>query len=179
MPSASTQARPPWVSSAACWTRWVVKVPSIGDGGLRQRGSRRRRIRRGFPRRCCGWRCATRCCRRLVAVDHRRARRDRLLGIDHRRQDFVVDLEPPAAFLGGGLGLGDHGGDLLPDEADDVVEHAGVVRIHPVPLVPRGREQAVRRVLEASAPRARRERRAPPLVDRDDLRVRMRRAQQS
>jgi len=28
IPSASTQARPPWVSSAACWTRWVVKVPS-------------------------------------------------------------------------------------------------------------------------------------------------------
>ena len=27
-PAVSTQASPPWVSSAACWTRWVVKVPS-------------------------------------------------------------------------------------------------------------------------------------------------------
>ena len=114
---------------------------------------------------------------RLVAVKHGRAGRDRLRGIDHRRQDFVFDLQPAAAFLGGGLGLGDDGGDLLPDEADDIVEHAGVVRIHPVPLVPRGREQAIRRVFvcQHRVHAGDAERRA--LVDRDDLRVRMWRAQ--
>ena len=67
--------------------------------------------------------------------------------IEHRRQDLVVDLEPAAAFFGGGFAVGDDGRDLLADEAHDVVEHAGVVGIHPVLLVPRGREQTSRRIL--------------------------------
>ncbi len=77
---------------------------------------------------------------RLIRVDRRRAGGDRLYRIDHRGQDFIVDLEAAAAFLGGGFGLRDHGRDLLPDESDHRVEHAGVVGIHPVLFVPRGRK---------------------------------------
>jgi hypothetical protein len=80
----------------------------------------------------------------LVTVQHGGIRCDRGVRIDHRRQDFILNLEPAAAFLGGGFGFGDDRRDLLPDEADDIVEHTGIVRVHPVPLVPRGREQAVR-----------------------------------
>ena len=76
-----------------------------------------------------------------------RPRCDRLRWIDHRRKDVVVDLEAAAAFFGGSLGLRDHGRHLLPDEADDIVEHAGIVRVHPGLLVTRGGEQPVRRVL--------------------------------
>ena len=140
----------------------------IGDGGLRRARPRRRRTRHAFPRRCCAAASATRFAVRLVGMDDRRARRDRLLGIEHRRQDLVVDLEPAAAFLGGGFGLGDDGGDLLPDEADDVVEHAGVVGVHPVLLVPRGREQrsgASSCVSTACTPGTAS---AARLVDRDD-----------
>ena len=113
----------------------------------------------------------------LVTVDGGRARCDRLRGIDHRRQNFVLDLEPAAAFFGGGLGLRDHSGDLLSDEADDIVEHASVVRVHPGFLVPRGGEQPVRYVFVAQhrMHAGNGERRA--LVDRDDFGVRMRRAQ--
>ena len=84
--------------------------------------------------------------RRLVAMDHRCARCDRLRGIDHRRQDVIVDLEPATAFFRRRLGVGNDDGNFLADEADDVVEDTGIVRIHPVLLVPRRREQPIRRV---------------------------------
>ena len=86
--------------------------------------------------------------RRLVAVDGWRARRNRLCGIDHGGENFIGDLKPAATFLGGGFGLGNHGCNLLPDEADDIVEHFCVFGIHPVFFVPRRREQPVRRVFE-------------------------------
>ena len=67
--------------------------------------------------------------RRLV-VQHRRARRawpppgrTRRAAPRSRRHDA------PAARLGGGLGVGHHGGDPLADEAHHVVEHPGVVGI--------------------------------------------------
>ena len=110
-------------------------------------------------------------------MQHGGIRRDGGGGIDHRRQDFVLNFEEAAAFLGGGLGVGDHSGDLLPDKADDIVEHLCVVRVHPVPFVPRGREQAVRCVFKRQhrVHAGDAERRTP--VDRDDFRVRTRRTQ--
>ncbi len=115
--------------------------------------------------------------RRLVGVEPGRARCDRLRRIDHIRQNVVVDLEAAAAFLRGGLGFRDHGGDLLTDEADDIVQHAGVVRIHPGLLVPRGREQPVRRIFEGQHRMHAGNGQCRGLVDRYDLCVRMRRAQ--
>ena len=99
----------------------------IGHGGLRQRRGDVAEFAMGFGDDVAR-RVGDAMLRRLVGVDHGRARRDRLRGIDHGGQDLVFDLEPAAAFLGRGFGLGDDGGDLLADEADDVVEHAGVVR---------------------------------------------------
>ena len=115
--------------------------------------------------------------RRLVAVNHGRALFDRLRRIDHRGQNVVFDLEAAAAFLGGGFGLCDHSGDLLPDEADDIVQHAGIVRVHPVFLVPRGRKEAVRRIFESQCRMDAGNAQRRCLVDRDDSGVRMRRAQ--
>jgi hypothetical protein len=145
----------------------------IGDGGLRQRARDIAKFAVGFRddiAACVG----DAVCRRLVAVNHRGARRDGGGRIDHRRQDFILNLEPAAAFLGGSFGFGDHRRDLLPDEAGDIVEYFRVVGIHPVPLVPRGREQPVRRVFKRQhrVHAGDAERRA--LVDRDDFRVRMR-----
>ena len=113
------------------------KSTFIGDGGLRQRARDIAKFAMGFRHDIAA--CVRDAvCRRLVAVNRRGAGRDGDCRIDHRRQDLVCDVELPAAFLRGGFGFGDHGGDLLPDKADDIVEHTGVVRIHPVPLVPRG-----------------------------------------
>ncbi len=114
--------------------------------------------------------------RRLVDVKQRRAWCDRLRRIDHRRQDVVIDLEPTAAFFSCCLGFSNHGGDLLSDEAHDIVEHAGVVRIHPGFFVPRGGEQAVRRVFVGQDRMHAGHGQRRGLVDRDDLGVRMRRA---
>ena len=107
-----------------------------------------------------------------------RARRHRLLGIDQRRQNLVVDLQPAAGLLGCAFTVRNDGGDLLADEADDIVEDAGVLGIHPVLLVPRRREQHRGRILmrqdrvHAGYGHRRRS------VDRDDPGVRMRRAEQ-
>ena len=148
----------------------------IGYRGLRQRGGDIAEFAMDF-RDDVARRIGDPMGRRLVAVDDRRARCDRLRGIDHRGQDFIIDREPTTAFFGGGLGVGDHGGDLLPDEADDLVEHFGVVRVHPVLLMPRRREQPVRRVLISQHRLHAGNFQRGALVDRNDLRVRMRRAQ--
>ncbi len=110
-------------------------------------------------------------------MDDRCTQGDRLRGVDHRRQDFVFHHELAAAFLSGGLAFSHDGGDLLADEADDIVEHAGVVRVHPVVLMPGGREQPIRRVLmgQHGVDTWNRKRRVP--VDGDDPSVRVRRTQ--
>src|SRR5882724_7974138 len=79
--------------------------------------------------------------RRLVAVDQGRAWCNRRGWIEHIRQNVVIDREAAAALFGSGFRLGDDGGYLLSDETDDIVQHAGVVRVHPGPLVPRRGEQ--------------------------------------
>ena len=168
LPVASTQARPPWVSRARVLDPLGGERALVGDGGLRQRGGDIAVFAVGF-RHDVALRVGDPLLRRLVAVNEGRARRDRLRRIDHRRQNIVVDLEAAAAFLGGGLGLRDHGGDLLSDEADDIVEHAGVVRVHPGLFVPRGGEQAVRRVFEGQHRMHAGNGQRRGLVDRDDL----------
>ena len=115
----------------------------IGDCGVRKCGSDIAVFAMGF-RHDVAWAVGNAMLNRLVAVQDRRARRDRLCRIKHRRQYFILDLETAAAFFGGSLGLRDHGRDLLPDEANDLVEHARVVRIHPRLLVPCGGEQQIR-----------------------------------
>ncbi|MGY4503057.1 hypothetical protein ACVWYH_007014 [Bradyrhizobium sp. GM24.11] len=113
-----------------------------------------------------------------IGMNERSARRHRLFGIDQRRQDLVVDLQPSASLLGSAFTLGDHGCDLLADEAHDVIEDAGVLGVHPVLLVPCRREQHRGRILmrqdrvHAGYGHRRRS------VDRDDPGMRMRRAQQ-
>ena len=128
----------------------------IGDGGLRQRGRDVAIFTMLFGDDVAP-RIGDAVFRRLVAVNDRCARCDRQRRIEHRRQDLVVDLEAAAALFGGGFGLRDDSGDLLPDEADDVVEHAGVVGVHPVPSrAARSRTGGPARP-HASAPHARRE----------------------
>ncbi len=82
-----------------------------------------------------------------LLVQDRRARRHGRFRIEHGGQQLVLDLEQAAAFLRGALGLGHHGGDPLADEADDVVEHVGVVGIDQVILVRRRRVELARHVL--------------------------------
>ncbi len=148
----------------------------IGDSGLRQRARDIAKFAVGF-RHDIAARVRDAVCRRLVAVNRRGAGRDGGSRIDHCRQDFILNLEPPAAFFGGSFGFGDHRRDLLPDEADDIVEYFRVVGIHPVPLVPRGREQPVRCVFKRQHCVHAGDVKRGALVDRNDLRVRMRRTQ--
>ena len=77
-------------------------------------------------------------------------RRIRLHGgdrIEHRGQDFVLDLERSAAGFGGGLRLGDDRGDPLADKAHHIVENVAVVGIDEVVLVGSGAVEPARDVL--------------------------------
>ena len=57
--------------------------------------------------------------------------------IEYRRQDLVGDVEQPASFFGCGFGFRDDCGDALANEAHNVVEHIGVVRVNQMVLVDR------------------------------------------
>ena len=85
---------------------------------------------------------------RALVVDHWRAGPHRLFRIEHSGQQFVIDGELATAFFRRRLAVRDHRRDALPDEADDAVEHGGIVRIAAFVLVPRRREQFLWRVLE-------------------------------
>ena len=85
---------------------------------------------------------------RPLVVQKRRVGAHRLLGVEHRRQHLVVHLEPPATLFGGGFAVGDHGSHPLADEANHIVEHAGVVRIVGADLMARRGIQPWRRILE-------------------------------
>ena len=138
-PSSSSQPIAPWVSSCACVTRCVRQVPRDGDRARRERGvdvaadavvERRDDVAGGLGHPVRGG---------PVGVQHRCARAPGLLGIEDRGEDVVLDGEQAAGLLGGRGRLGDHGGHPLPDEAHDVVEHAGVVGVVLAVLVPGGR----------------------------------------
>ncbi len=81
-----------------------------------------------------------------LIVQLRRAGPHRFLGIEDGRQNLVLDLEFAAAFFRGGLGIGNDGGDALPDEARDVVEHVGIVGIDAIIFVNRRRVELARDV---------------------------------
>ena len=71
-------------------------------------------------------------------MDHRCSGLHRLLRVKDRRQDLVVDLDPAAAFLCGGLAIGHHGRYPLSDVPHYIVQHVGVVRIDEVVVVDGG-----------------------------------------
>ena len=75
---------------------------------------------------------------RPVRMQQRRARRPCLLRIEHRGQHLVLDHDAAGRVLRGRERVGDHGGDPLSDEADDRVEHEGVVGVVGPDLVARG-----------------------------------------
>ena len=77
----------------------------------------------------------------LPPVDRRGAGAQRVLRGEHRVQQLVLHLQRPDAGFRRGHGLGDDGGDPLPDEPHHVVEHPGVVGIVGVQLVLRGGKQ--------------------------------------
>ena len=85
---------------------------------------------------------------RAFVVDHRRAGRIASSGSNTAGSISYSTLSRAAALLGGGLALGDHGGDPLADEAHDVVEHPGVVGI-----VSRASWRAVENSTRAAHPR--------------------------
>ena len=175
-PSSSTKAMPPWVSRARVLHALRRERAFISHGGGRQSAAAT------SPNSPCVSAAILRCrigdaiLGRLAGMDHRRALGDRCCRIDHMRQYLVSHLEAPAAFFGGAFAGRHHRRDFLADKPHDIVEHAGIVGVHPVFLVPRGREQFLRRVLVGQDGMDARhgERRAP--VDRDDSGVRMRRA---
>ena len=71
----------------------------------------------------------------LVAVDQRGAGAHGVLRGEDGVQHLVLHLQRPDAGFRRGHGVGDDGGDPLPDEPDHVVEHPGVVRVVGVELV--------------------------------------------
>ena len=107
----------------------------------------------------------------------RRAGSHRLLGVEDGRQHLVLDLDLAAPFLGGGLGLGHHGGHPLPDEAHHVVEHVGVVGIDAEVVVDGGGVELPRHVLPGEDRMHARHGERGVLVDRDDAGVGVRRAE--
>ena len=77
----------------------------------------------------------------LVPVDRRRAGAQRVLRGEHRVQHLVLHFQRPDAGFRRGHGIGDDGGDPLPDEPDHVIQHPGVVRVVGVELVLRRGKQ--------------------------------------
>ena len=78
----------------------------------------------------------------LFVVQDRRARRHRRFRVEHCRQDLVVDLEQAAGGFRGAFGFGHDGRHALADEADDIVEHVGVVGVDEVILMRGGASRA-------------------------------------
>ena len=97
--------------------------------------------------------------------------------IEHRRQYFVGDVEQAAGPFGGGLALGDDGGDPLADEAHDVVENVGVVGVDQMVFVERGAVEPTRNVLPGEDLDHAGDRHRPLAADGEDARVGVGRAQ--
>ena len=71
-----------------------------------------------------------------------RARGGGVGGVEDGGEEVVFDVEGAGARFGGALVRGDDGGDTLADEADGVVEQAGVVGVGAGVFVAGGGEQA-------------------------------------
>ena len=112
-----------------------------------------------------------------LLVQDRRPRQHGDFRIEHRRQQLVLDFEQAAGFLGRALGLGHHRSDALADEADDIVEHVGIVGIDQMIFMRRRRVELARYVLPGEHPDDAGHRKRLVALDRFDARMRMRRAQ--
>ena len=64
---------------------------------------------------------------RALMVDDGGVRAHRFIGVEHRWQNLVFHFEFATTFLGGRFTVGDHRGDPLPDESDNIVQHIGIV----------------------------------------------------
>ena len=113
----------------------------------------------------------------LLFVQDRRVRLHGHFRIEHRRQQLVFDLEQAAGCFRGALGLGHHRRDPLADEAHDIVENVGVVRIDQMILVRRRRVELARHVLPGEDRDDAGHGERLVALDRLDARMRMRRAQ--
>ena len=71
----------------------------------------------------------------FVRVELRRSRLHGLLGIEDRRQNFVVDVDQPAGLLGDCLGVGIDGHHALPLEPHHVVQNVGIIRVAVIVVV--------------------------------------------
>ena len=114
---------------------------------------------------------------RPLVVEDRRARLHRGFRIEHRRKQFVIDLELAATGFGGCLAFGDHRSDPLADEAHDVIQHGGVIGVAAFILVSRARIELSRRVFPGQNGTHARHRQCGVFADRFDPRMGMRRAQ--
>jgi len=112
-----------------------------------------------------------------VLMQDGRTRLHRRGGLEHRRQDLVAHLDQPAGALGGGFSLGDHRGHALAGEAHHIIEDVGVVGINEMVLVGGGAVEPARNVLPGEDVDHARHRPRFFLIDGDDARMRVRRAQ--
>ena len=87
----------------------------------------------------------TRVC--MLVVQHRRARLHRLLGIENRGENFVIDFDEPAGRFGDAFGVGDNGSHSLADKTRDLVQNERVVGIDAVIVVQGGRVTTLWHVL--------------------------------
>ena len=110
-------------------------------------------------------------------VDERRARPQGFLRVEHRRAQPVFHAQGPHAGCRRRLALGDHRGDALADKADDGIEHPRVGGGVPRVLVAPGGEAGPRRILVRQHGDDARQSQRRRAVDRDDLGMRMGRAQ--
>ena len=94
------------------------------------------------------------------------------------RQYLVFDLDASTGFFGRSFTFRNHGRDLLPDEAHDVVKHARVVRVHPRLFVLCGREQLLRRIVMGQHSVHTADAQGVACVDRNDPGMWVRRAQE-
>ena len=78
---------------------------------------------------------------------------------------------------GGGFGFGDDGGDALTDEARDVVEHVGIVWVDAIVFVDSRAVEAARNVFPGEHFHDTRYGHRFRAIDRQNFRVRVRRAQ--
>ena len=83
-----------------------------------------------------------------IGMDHRCAGTAGELRVEDRGQDVVLDADEPARRLGRRRGLGDDGRDALADVAHHILQHAGVVGIVLMVLVPRSRVAHGRHIAE-------------------------------
>ena len=113
-----------------------------------------------------------------LVVDDGRALAHRFFGIEHRRQQLVIDFYPSASFFRRALGFRDDCRDPLADKTHDVVEQVSVVGIDVIVVVRGGGVEQPRHVLPGVNAADARNGERGVLANCLDARVGVRRAQQ-